>query len=63
MQEVYCLTVCCVCGTVQTDPSLINELRDDVRTECAKFGDVRKVQVHDVSSATFCTVNFFNDDP
>ncbi|XP_076445255.1 uncharacterized protein LOC143283089 [Babylonia areolata] len=31
----------------EEDPSLINDLRDDVRTECAKFGDVRKVQVHD----------------
>ncbi|ESO84279.1 hypothetical protein LOTGIDRAFT_62731, partial [Lottia gigantea] len=31
----------------ETDPSLINELREDVRTECSKFGDVRKVTVYD----------------
>lgn len=31
----------------ETEPTLINELREDVRTECMKFGEVRKVQVYD----------------
>ena len=34
---------------VQDDPALINELREDVHSECTKFGEVRKVQVYDVS--------------
>lgn len=31
----------------ENEPTLINELREDVRAECTKFGEVRKVQVHD----------------
>ncbi|XP_050392150.2 HIV Tat-specific factor 1 [Patella vulgata] len=31
----------------EQDPSLINELREDVRTECIKYGDVRKVTLFD----------------
>ena len=41
-----------VCGlsfAIQENPEAINEVRDDVRLECEKFGQVRKVLIHDVS--------------
>ena len=37
----------------QEDPMLINELRDDVRDESSKFGEVKSVKLYDVSLA-FC---------
>ena len=40
----------------QEDPMLINELRDDVRDESSKFGDVKSVKLYDVSLA-FCETN------
>ena len=33
----------------QEDPMLINELRDDVRDESSKFGEVKSVKLYDVS--------------
>lgn len=33
----------------QEDPMLINELRDDVRQESSKFGEVKNVKIYDVS--------------
>ncbi|KAK7106936.1 17S U2 SnRNP complex component HTATSF1-like [Littorina saxatilis] len=42
----------------ETDPALINELREDVRIECSKFGDVRKVQVHDHHTEGVISVTF-----
>ena len=33
----------------QKDPSQIQEIRGDIRSEGAKFGEVRKVTVYDVS--------------
>lgn len=32
----------------QEDPMLINEIRDDLREECEKFGVVKKVLLFDV---------------
>ena len=40
----------------QEDPMLINELRDDVRDESSKFGEVKSVKLYDVSLA-FCETN------
>lgn len=34
---------------VQEDPLELNEYRDDLRTECEKFGQARKVIIFDVS--------------
>ena len=33
----------------QRDPSLINDLKADLRSECEKFGEVKKVIIFDVS--------------
>lgn len=33
----------------QRNPVLITDLRDDIKKECEKFGEVRKVMVFDVS--------------
>ena len=35
--------------SLQKNPVLITELRDDIKRECEKFGEVRKVIVFDVS--------------
>ena len=35
--------------SVQENPEAINDIRDDVRSECEKFGEVKKVLIHDVS--------------
>ena len=35
-------------SAAQEEPLLINEIRDDVREECEKFGAVRKVLLFDV---------------
>lgn len=37
----------------QEDPMLINELRDDVREESSKFGEVKNVKLYDVG-VNFC---------
>lgn len=34
----------------QEDPLVLNEYRDDLRTECEKFGTVKKVILFDVSA-------------
>lgn len=33
----------------QEDPLVLNEYRDDLRSECEKFGEVKKVIIFDVS--------------
>lgn len=33
---------------VQEDPLVLNEIREDLRSECEKFGQVRKVLIFDV---------------
>ena len=33
----------------QDDPMAINEIRDDLRQECEKFGVVKKILIFDVS--------------
>ena len=35
--------------SLQKNPILITELRDDMKAECEKYGEVRKVIVFDVS--------------
>ena len=36
---------------IQEDAMLINEIRDDLRDECQKFGEVKKVLLFDVRHA------------
>lgn len=43
------LTTLCLCLWSQEDPLVLNEYRDDLRTECEKFGTVKKVILFDVS--------------
>lgn len=33
---------------LQEDPLVLNEIREDLRTECEKFGQVKKVLIFDV---------------
>ncbi|KAH9508976.1 HIV Tat-specific factor 1 [Bulinus truncatus] len=40
------------------NPTLINELRDDVREECLKFGDVKKVVLYDRHPEGVISVTF-----
>lgn len=40
------------------EPSLLQELREDVRLECSKFGDVRKVAIYDRNPSGVITVTF-----
>ena len=35
---------------LQKNPELITDLRDDIKKECEKFGEVKKVIVFDVSA-------------
>lgn len=34
----------------QDDPLVLNEIREDLRVECSKFGQIRKLLLFDVSS-------------
>lgn len=38
----------CLCVS-QEDPLVLNEIGEDLRTECEKFGQVKKVLIFDVS--------------
>lgn len=40
------------------DPSLINEIRDDLKAECSKLGEVKKVVVYDRNTDGIATVTF-----
>ncbi|XP_059152638.1 HIV Tat-specific factor 1 homolog [Physella acuta] len=42
----------------ETNPALINELRADVREECLKFGDVKKVILYDRNPEGVMSVTF-----
>ncbi|XP_046544376.1 HIV Tat-specific factor 1-like [Haliotis rubra] len=42
----------------EENPMVINELRDDVRTEVAKFGEVKKVTVYDRNTDGVITVRY-----
>lgn len=46
--SVWCKTVIWVC-LFQEDPLVLNEYREDLRSECEKFGEVKKVILFDVS--------------
>ena len=39
----------CFFFSLQKNPVMITDLRDDMKAECEKFGEVRKVIVFDVS--------------
>lgn len=39
---------------LQEDPLVLNEIREDLRTECEKFGQVKKVLIFDVGIFTCC---------
>lgn len=47
--RLHLLTTFCLCLVPQEDPLVLNEYRDDLRTECEKFGTVKKVILFDVS--------------
>ena len=38
------------CVSLQNNPLLVTEIRDDLKSECEKFGEVKKVIVFDVST-------------
>lgn len=38
---------------IQADPTLITDIRDDLREECSKFGEVKKVLIFDVSACQY----------
>ena len=35
--------------TLQVDAMMINEIKDDLKEECSKYGEVKKVMIFDVS--------------
>lgn len=37
---------------LQENAAKLQEMKDDLRAECTKYGDVRKVVIHDVSIFT-----------
>ena len=43
----------------QNDPMAINDIKDDLREECSKMGEVKKVILFDVSRAVNFVL-FFN---
>jgi len=48
---------------LQKNPALITDLRNDMKAECEKFGEVRKVIVFDVSIDSFsCTFLYIKRD-
>ena len=42
-----------LCYAFQLNPALINTVREDVRSECSNYGDVKKITVYDVSIILF----------
>ena len=42
-------TNCCYGNILQEDPTLINDIREDVTGECEKFGPAKKCIIYDVS--------------
>lgn len=47
------LNLTCVLA-LQEDPLVLNEIREDLRTECEKFGQVKKVLIFDVGIFHMC---------
>ena len=45
--------------SLQKNPVLITDLRNDMKAECEKFGEVRKVIVFDVSIDSVSSPFFF----
>lgn len=48
MSESSCVTWFCMSRLLQEHPELINDIRDDLRDEGAKFGEVKKIIIFDV---------------
>ena len=46
---LYQLAMFTSMSCLQDDPMAINEIRDDLRQECEKFGVVKKILIFDVS--------------
>ena len=44
--------------SLQKNPVLITDFRDDIKKECEKFGEVRKVIVFDVSRCIHTLLTF-----
>lgn len=43
------MDLCCICThALQEDPTVLNDIRDDLRQECEKFGTVKKILIFDV---------------
>ncbi|XP_014787072.1 HIV Tat-specific factor 1 homolog [Octopus bimaculoides] len=42
----------------EEDPSLLRELKDDVQSECSKFGEVRKIVIYDRNHKGVISVTF-----
>lgn len=42
----------------QEDPLVLNEYREDLRSECEKFGEVKKVIIFDVSIITVISTDY-----
>ena len=51
VSHMYCanLSMFTFMSCLQDDPMAINEIRDDLRQECEKFGVVKKILIFDVS--------------
>ena len=46
---VKVITNCCYGDILQEDPTLINDIREDITGESEKFGPVKKCVIYDVS--------------
>ena len=44
-----CTVTCHIHVLSQNDPMIINDVKDDLREECSKIGEVKKVIIFDVS--------------
>ena len=40
--KIYCSS------RTKEDPTVLNDIRDDLRQECEKFGTVKKIMIYDV---------------
>jgi HIV Tat-specific factor 1 len=43
---------------LEKDPALLFELKEDIRSECEKLGEVTNIQVYDRSDEGVCSVKF-----
>ena len=50
----------CVIYQLKEDPTVLNDIRDDLRQECEKFGTVKKIMIFDVCKLTFTTLTILH---